>query len=169
MDKEIWQRSKTDTIGLKAYYETQKDKHLWKTRVDAEVYSSTDLEKMKKVLSMLKKNQTSKEIKDKFNTKDSVNIMYYQAVYEEGAEALPKGTKMELGLSEISLKGDYYYITNVVKVIPAAPKTLEECKGKLVNDYQQYLEQNWVNELKKEFTVKVNQDTFEKVKNQIKK
>ena len=169
MDKEIWQRSKTDTTGLKAYYETQKDKHLWKTRVDAEVYSSTDLEKIKKVLSMLKKNQTSKEIKDKFNTKDSVNIMYYQAVYEEGADALPKGTKMELGLSEISPKGDYYYVTNVVKVIPAAPKTLEECKGKLVNDYQQYLEQNWVNELKKEFTVKVNQDTFEKVKNQIKK
>ena len=29
------------------FYETQKDKHLWKTRVDAEIYSSTDLEKMK--------------------------------------------------------------------------------------------------------------------------
>ncbi|MFZ4106355.1 peptidylprolyl isomerase [Flavobacterium sp.] len=169
MDKEIWQRSKADTTGLKAFYETQKEKHLWKTRVDAEVYSSADLEKMKKVLSMLKKKQTSKEIKDKFNTKDNINIMYYQAVYEEGADALPKETKMELGLSEISTKGEYYYITNVEKVIPASPKTLEECKGKLVNDYQQYLEQNWVKELKKEFTIKVNQDTFEKVKNQIKK
>jgi peptidyl-prolyl cis-trans isomerase SurA len=169
MDKEIWQRSKTDTLGLKDFYETQKDKHLWKTRVDAEIYSSTSLDKMKKVLSMLQKKQTAKEIKEKFNTKDNVTIMYYQGVYEEGADALPKGTKMDLGLSEITSKGDYYYITNVVKVLPSAPKTLEECKGKLVNDYQQYLEQNWVNELKKEFTVKVNQETFEKVKNQIKK
>ena len=169
MDKEIWQRSKTDTLGLKDFYETQKDKHLWKIRVDAEIYSSTSLDKMKKVLSMLQKKQTAKEIKEKFNTKDNVTIMYYQGVYEEGADALPKGTKMELGLSEITAKGDYYYITNVVKVLPSAPKSLEECKGKLVNDYQQYLEQNWVNELKKEFTVKVNQETFEKVKNQIKK
>lgn len=169
MDKEIWQRSKTDTLGLKDFYETQKDKHLWKIRVDAEIYSSTSLDKMKKVLSMLQKKQTAKEIKEKFNTKDNVTIMYYQGVYEEGADALPKGTKMDLGLSEITTKGDYYYITNVVKVLPSAPKTLEECKGKLVNDYQQYLEQNWVNELKKEFTVKVNQETFEKVKNQIKK
>ena len=169
MDKEIWQRSKTDTTGLKAFYETQKDKHLWKTRVDTEIYSSTSLDKMKKVLSMLKKNQTSKEIKEKFNTKDNVSIMYYQGVYEEGADTLPKDTKMELGLSEITSKGDYFYITNVLKVLPSAPKTLEECKGKLVNDYQQYLEQNWVNELKKEFIVKVNQETFEKVKNQIKK
>jgi peptidyl-prolyl cis-trans isomerase SurA len=82
---------------------------------------------------------------------------------------LPQGTKMELGLSEITNKGEYYFITKVNKVLPAGPKSLEECKGKLVNDYQQYLEQNWVDELKKEFTVKVNQDVFETVKKQIKK
>ena len=169
MDKEIWQRSKSDTTGLKAFYEMQKDKHLWKTRVNAEIYSSTDLEKMKKVLTMLKKNLTVKEVKDKFNTKENVAIMYYEGVYEEGADALPKETKMELGLSEITTKGDYHFITNIIKILPAAPKTLEECKGKLINDYQQYLEQNWVGELKKEFLVKVNQDTFEKVKMQIKK
>ncbi|WP_395061328.1 peptidylprolyl isomerase [Flavobacterium sp.] len=169
MDKEIWQRSKTDTIGLKAYYETQKEKHLWKTRVNTEIYSSTDLETMKSVLAMLKKKQTPKDIKEKFNTKEVLKVMSYEGVYEEGADALPKGTKLELGLSEITNKGDYYFITKINKVIPAGIKTFEECKGKIVNDYQQYLELNWVNELRKEFTVKVNQDTFEKVKKQIKK
>lgn len=169
MDKEIWQRSKNDTVGLSAFYETQKDKHQWKTRVISEVYSSTKLETMKKVLAMVKKNQTPKEIRDKFNTAEVVNVMCYEGVYEEGADALPKGTKMELGISEITNKGDYYFITKVTKVLPAGPKTIEECKGKLVNDYQQYLEQNWVSELKKEFSVKINQDVFEKVKKQIKK
>ena len=169
MDKEIWQRSKTDTIGLKDFYETQKDKHLWKTRVNAEIYSSTSPDIMKKVLTMIKKNQISKEIKDKFNTKDIVNVMSYEGIYEEGSETLPKETKMEEGISEITTKGDYYFITKVTKVIPAGFKTLEECKGKLVNDYQQYLEQNWVNELKKEFSVKINQVVFEKIKKQIKK
>jgi peptidyl-prolyl cis-trans isomerase SurA len=124
---------------------------------------------MKKVLVMINKNQTSKEIKDKFNTKDTVNVMAYEGVYEEGADALPKETKMEVGVSEITSKGEYYFITKVTKVIPSGYKTIDECKGKLVNDYQQYLEQNWVSELKKEYTVKVNQDVFEKVKKQIKK
>ena len=169
MDKEIWQRSKTDSIGLKSFYTTQKQKHLWKTRVNSEVYSSTDLEVMKKVLDMVKKNKTPKEIKDKFNTTAVLKVMVYDGTFEEGADALPKDTKMELGISEISHKGEYYYVTKVTKVIPAGVKTLEECKGKLINDYQQYLEQNWVDDLKKEFTVKVNQDTFEKVKKQIKK
>ncbi|MEC4050711.1 peptidylprolyl isomerase [Flavobacterium sp. SUN046] len=168
MEKEIWDRSKNDSVGLKAFYETQKDKHLWKTRIDAEVFSSTKEAMVKKALAMLKKGDTPEQIKDKLNNKDVVNIMSYEGVYEEGADALPADTKMEVGISDVSKKGEYYYVTRVKKVLPAGYKTLEECKGKVVNDYQQYLEQNWVNELKKEFTVKVNQDVFEKVKKQIK-
>jgi peptidyl-prolyl cis-trans isomerase SurA len=169
MDKEIWQRSKTDSVGLSAFYDTQKNKYLWKTRVTSEIYSSRDKETMKKVLDMLKKGKTPKDVKDKFNTEQVLNVMLYEGTYEEDDSALPQGTKMELGLSEITNKGEYYFITKVNKVLPAGPKSLEECKGKLVNDYQQYLEQNWVDELKKEFTVKVNQDVFETVKKQIKK
>ncbi len=169
MDKEIWQRSKTDSVGLKAFYDTQKNKYEWKNRVTSEIYSSKDKEMMNMVLAMLKKGTTPKDVKDKFNTEQVLNVMLYEGTYEEGDSALPQGTKMELGLSEITNKGEYYFITKVNKVLPAGPKSLEECKGKLVNDYQQYLEQNWVDELKKEFTVKVNQDVFETVKNQIKK
>jgi len=169
MDKEIWQRSKTDTLGLKAFYETQKDKHVWKTRVNAEIYSSTKLDIMKKALVMIKNKMKPNDIKEKFNTKEVLNVMFYEGLYEEGSEALPKETKMEVGISEITNKGEYYFITKVNKVLPKGIKTLEECKGKLVNDYQQYLEQNWVDELKKEFIVKINQDVFEKVKSQLKK
>ncbi|MBC7524258.1 MAG: peptidyl-prolyl cis-trans isomerase [Flavobacterium sp.] len=169
MEKEIWQRSKTDTLGLKAFYETQKDKHQWKTRVNALVLSSTKNDVIKKALTLLKKGDSSQAIKDNLNTKDVVNIMTYEGVYEEGADALPAGTKMQEGISEITKKGDYFFVTKVIKVLPAGPKTLEECKGKLINDYQQYLEQNWVADLKKEFTVSINQDVFERVKKQIKK
>jgi peptidyl-prolyl cis-trans isomerase SurA len=169
MDKEIWQRSKTDSVGLKAFHETQKNKYQWKNRVTSEIYSSRDKETMSKVLAMLKKGKTPKDVKDKFNTEQVLNVMLYEGTYEEGDSALPQGTKMELGLSEITNKGEYYFITKVNKVLPAGAKSLEECKGKLVNDYQQYLEQNWVDELKKEFTVKVNQDVFETIKKQIKK
>ena len=41
------------------------------------------------------------------------------------------------------------------------------CTGKAVNDYQQYLESNWVNELRKEFDVKVNAAVFETIKKQL--
>ena len=168
MEKEIWERSKTDSIGLKAFYDTEKGKHMWKTRLDVIIASSTNKDMIKKVQAMMKKGATPQEIKDKLNTKDVVNVMASQSTLELGATQLPPATKPEVGVSDITQQGEYYFVTNVVKVIPETAKTLEECKGKVVNDYQQYLEQNWVNELKKEFTIKVNQANFEKVKSQIK-
>jgi peptidyl-prolyl cis-trans isomerase SurA len=37
------------------------------------------------------------------------------------------------------------------------PRTFDEAKGLIVNDYQTQLEEKWVNELKKKFPVVINQ------------
>lgn len=169
MEREIWQRSKTDTLGLKTFHQAHKQNYLWKPRVTAIVASSTNADMIKKAIEMLKKSDDVQAIKDKLNTKDVVNIMISEGTYEEGADALPKGTKFEVGLSDSTKIGDYYYATKVLKVMPAGEKTLDECRGKAINDYQQYLEQNWVGELKKEFVISVNDDVFQKVKKQLKK
>jgi peptidyl-prolyl cis-trans isomerase SurA len=93
--------------------------------------------------------------------------MTNSGVFEEGNDALPKGMKYEVGISEIFKEGEYYFVTKVDKVLPAAVKTFDECKGKIVNDYQQYLEQRWVDDLKQEYTVKTNTAVFERVKKQL--
>lgn len=167
MEKEIWERSKSDTIGLQNFYETQKSKHLWKKRVVVTIFSSTKMNVMKKAKSMLVKGKSEKDIKDKLNTKDLVNIMATNGTFEEGAEQLPKSLQMETGVSDITKEGEYYFVTKVDKVLPEGYKTLEECKGKVINDYQQFLEQNWVENLKKEFTISINNEVFEKIKKQL--
>jgi peptidyl-prolyl cis-trans isomerase SurA len=168
MEKEIWNRSKTDTIGLEKFYNVNKDKHMWKKRIDATIFSSTKKDMIEKAISMLKKGSSPQEIKDKLNTKEVVNIMVNTNTFEEGNETLPKGTKFEKGTSAITKDGEYYFATKIDKVLPEGVKTIDECRGKLTNEYQQYLEQHWVDDLKKEFNVKVNQAVFEKVKAELK-
>jgi peptidyl-prolyl cis-trans isomerase SurA len=169
MEKEIWDRSKTDTLGLKNFYESQKNLYQWKTRMDVIIASSTDMDVIKKAQKLMKKNVAPEKIKEQLNTKDKVTVMTNVGVFEEGNDALPKNLKQVEGLSEIMKDGDYYFVTMVNKVMPAGAKTLEECKGKAINDYQQHLEQNWVAELKKEFTIKTFPEVFEKVKQELKK
>jgi peptidyl-prolyl cis-trans isomerase SurA len=169
MEKEIWNRSKTDTLGLEKFYESQKNNHLWKKRIEATVFSSTKKEMIEKALDLLKKGNSPKEIKDKLNTNEVVNIMINANTYEEGNETLPKGTKFEVGVSQVLKDGEYYFATKVEKVLPAGVKSLDECRGKLTNEYQQFLEQHWVDDLKEEFTVKVDQNVFEKIKADLKK
>jgi len=167
MEKEIWERAKTDTIGLQKFYDAHKMEHMWKNRVDATILSSTKIDMIKSALALLKKNTEPQKIKEKLNVNNVVNVMTNSGVFEEGSDALPKSTKFQVGISDVFKEGEYYFVVKVDKVLPAGVKTLEECKGKIVNDYQQYLEQGWVDDLKKEFTVKINYDVFEKVKKQL--
>ena len=167
MEKEIWDRAKTDTIGLNTFYDEHKMEHMWKKRVDVTIASSTKQDIIKKAHALLKKKEKPQDIKDKLNVDNVINVMMNSGVFEEGSDALPKTMKYDVGVSDVFREGEYYFVTKVDKVMPAGVKTLEECKGKLINEYQQYLELRWVDDLKSEFTVKINNDAFEHVKKQL--
>ena len=167
MEKEIWDRAKTDTLGLKNFYDEHKMEHMWKKRVDVTIASSTNQDMIKKAQAFLKKNEKPQVIKYKLNLNNVINVMTNNGVFEEGSDALPKTMKYDVGVSDVFKEGEYYFVTKVDKILPESVKTLDECKGKIVNDYQQYLEQRWVDDLKQEFIVKINQDVFESVKKQL--
>jgi len=169
MEKEIWTKSKTDSIGLQSFYDKNLKNYQWKNRLDVTILSSTKLDIIKKAQKYLKNDKSVDFIKEKLNIKDgAVNIMSKVGVFEEGNEALPKNLQFETGISEILKDGEYYFVTKVNETFSAGPKSLEECKGKAINDYQQYLEENWVKDLKNEFKVEINQSVFESVKKQLK-
>lgn len=90
-------------------------------------------------------------------------------MFEENYDVLPSLNIAEKGVTKIAPKGSYYFVANVKEVKKAEPKLMSECRGKLISDYQQYLENNWVDKLKNEFSVKVNKNVFESVKKQLNK
>lgn len=169
MEKEIWTKSKTDSLGLKSFYDKNLKNYQWKNRLDVTILSSTKLDIIKKAQKYLKNDKSVDFIKEKLNIKDgAVNIMSKVGVFEEGNEALPKNLQFQTGISEILKDGEYYFVTKVNATLPAGPKELDQCRGKAINDYQQYLEENWVKDLKNEFKVEVNQTVFENIKKQLK-
>ena len=167
MEKEIWEKAKIDTVGLENYYKNNIGKYQWGKRVDAEIYSSTKEDVIKQARKFLKKGKDAAYIKEQLNKEDKVEVMEKSGVFEQGTDALPKLDEWKPGVSDVVKNGDYYYVVKTNKVLPAGPKSLNEAKGRVINDYQQYLESTWVDELEKEFTVKVDQDVFAKVKKQL--
>ncbi len=168
MEKEIWEKSKTDSIGLQKFYDAHKDNYKWAERYDAVVYSSTDKDAITKARKFLKKKKTTEYIKEQLNTKEKVSIMSKTGVFEKGNDVLPKSMLAKKGISDVLHEGKYYYVVKLNDVKPAGLKTLEESRGRVINDYQQFLEEKWADDLRKEFTLKVNQDVFTKVKSELK-
>jgi len=62
--------------------------------------------------------------------------------------------------------GTYQYL-RVYEVFQPRQLRYEEAKGSLINDYQEFLENKWLAQLKAENKVVVNQEVLKKVKNQI--
>lgn len=169
MEKEIWNKSKTDTLGLKSFYDKNISNYQWKNRLDVIILSSTNIDIIKKASKYLKNDKSVDFIKEKLNSKEgAVNIMAKAGIFEEGNEVLPKNIKFETGISDIIKEGEYYFVTKINATLPAGPKLLDECKGKAINDYQQFLEDNWVKDLKNEFKIEINQVVFDSIKKQLK-
>ena len=43
-------------------------------------------------------------------------------------------------------------------------KTLDECKGVVTSQYQEVLERNWIESLRRKYTYTVNYDVFNSIK-----
>ncbi len=169
MEKEIWQKAQNDTVGLAAFYEKNKENYKWKQRIHAVVGSSVNREYVEKTKTFFEQGKDIDFIKKELNVDAKVNIMLNEGFFEAGSNALPKAYKPFVGVSEIYEQDGYYYVIRGTEFVPETIKTLEEAKGRVISDYQQYLEENWVDMLKKEFKVEVKQSVFNKVKKELSK
>ena len=169
MEKEIWTKAKTDSLGLSNYFNQNTKNYQWKKRYNVNIFSSTDKEVIEKAKKFLEKGKSIDYIKEKLNSDGKINIMVKSGLFEEDYDILPQYSNLSKGVSDKVSKDQYHFVVDVLEVKEVENKVLSECKGKVVNDYQQYLENNWVNELKKEFDVKINANTFDAVKKQLQK
>lgn len=168
MEKEIWNRAKNDTIGLNEFFKNNISNYQWKKRYNVDILSSTDAKIIEKAQKYLKKGKSLDYIKEQLNKDGKVNIMSKSGLYEEDYDVLTQYQNVSKGVTSIVSKDKYYFVLNIIDEKPAGAKELSECRGKVISDYQQYLENHWVDELKKEFSIHINQEVFSKVKNQLK-
>ncbi|MBK9150675.1 MAG: hypothetical protein IPM26_06580 [Saprospiraceae bacterium] len=63
-------------------------------------------------------------------------------------------------VTPIQGSGNDFRFVKIVRIIPPRQKSLNEARGYVVADYQDYLEQQWIAELRNEFAVKLNNDVL---------
>ncbi|WP_235989383.1 peptidylprolyl isomerase [Psychroserpens algicola] len=167
MEKEVWNAASKDSVGLEEYYNAHKSDYLWDDRVEAVIMSSASHAVIEKVKNELSKGVSEEDILSDMNTKDDLKVISTSDVFEKGHRALPENFQFKEGVSEIYKHNDAFHVIIVNAVLPAGQKTLEESRGKVVSDYQNHIEENWVKSLHERFKVKINDSVLKRVKKQI--
>ncbi|MEZ4802567.1 MAG: peptidylprolyl isomerase [Gelidibacter sp.] len=167
MEKEVWNAAAQDTLGLKKYYEAHKSDYVWKDRVDAVLATSAKQSDIEKVKAMFEKGMSDDEISSKLNSEAEQKVIFTKGIMETDHQALPKNLELKEGISKVYQYNDAYHVVMINKVISSTNKSFEEAKGRVISDYQNNIEENWLKSLHDRYKVDINSKVLKNIKNQL--
>ncbi len=102
-----------------------------------------------------------------YNKESTLTLQVLEGLFEKGENERLDKIKWSEGDTTFS-DGKTSYLIYIKKIVAPENKTFEETKGLIISDYQNQLEKDWIQELKKKFTVEKDDTVFKKVKHYIK-
>lgn len=161
LERKIWSKGSTDSVGLAAYYEAHKTEYMWEERIDATTYTVADAKTAKAVRKMAGKNASDKSIMDKYNVDSTQLVTVKTAVILPGQDSNVDALNKTPGIGNDILNADgTITFVKINKIVPPTPKTLDEARGYVISAYQDQLEKQWIEELHKKYPVVVNEKVF---------
>ncbi len=165
-DDKVWSKAVIDTNGLEQYFNENNGKYIWDERVDATVYEIRDREIVDEVKNIIATYDNDGDIALALEKDSSkMNVTIKPGLYEKGDNKYVDQINWEDGLSD-EINSDVENLTVFVKVrkkLKPEPKKLDEARGLATADYQSYLEQEWIKQLKNKYPVSVNEEVLKKV------
>jgi peptidyl-prolyl cis-trans isomerase SurA len=161
----VWDKASQDTTGLKAFFDRiDKAKYQWDKRAVVSQYSLREgaKDQIEEVRNFASKH-TTKETLDKFNVDENRVLMVEEKTIEKGRNDVLDAmvwSSGSLSHNEEASNRSLNFL-KIEEVLPAGPKTLDEARGYIVADYQDYLEREWVKELRADYDVKINDKVFQ--------
>ncbi len=160
----VWDKASQDTSGLKAFFETIEGKYEWDERVVVSQYSlrAAAADQIDKVRTYTAEH-TPEETLVKFNSESENVLLVEEKTFEKGRNKVVDAMDWKVGELSHNEEANNRSINflKIENVLPAAPKTLDEARGYVVADYQDYLERQWVEELREEYEVEINEEVYQ--------
>ncbi|TSA28697.1 MAG: peptidyl-prolyl cis-trans isomerase [Bacteroidetes bacterium] len=163
-DKKVWSKAVKDTTGLKDFYEKNKSTYMWPPRVDASIYTVKNPEVAVAVRNFLSTGLSDDAILKEIN-KDTLQLLtIHSGKFSQNDHPVLALIKWEKGLSENIPTEEEIVFVNIREALPSQQKELNEARGLITADYQNFLEAQWINDLKKKYPVEVHQEVLAKIK-----
>ena len=151
---EVWDKASQDTVGLKKFYDRNKEKYFAPLKAEIATYSIEPKYKSKiNEIYQHAREYAPQETLDNFNNKYTVVSIELKTRTSNTEDMMVMDEGWISGMEKDMENGNTTF-TKVIKVLPKEYKTLDESKGYVIADYQLYLEEQWIEALKEEFKVK---------------
>ncbi len=160
-DKKVWSAAVKDTLGLQNFYKQNKNNYMWNDRLNASIYTCANESIAVEVRKLIKnKKITEDSLLRKINKSNPLNVSIKSDKFEKGENSTIDEIAWKKGVTANMNVNNTVVFVKVKEVMPATPKALNEVRGTVTADYQNALEKQWIDVLKKKYTVVVNESVF---------
>jgi len=163
-DQKVWSKAVKDTTGLKDFYQKNRYNYMWGQRVDATIFTLKKPELAQKVKNFIKSGLKDDDVLKEVNS-DTAKVLTFEAgKFSKKDNAIIDSVTWTPGISkDFPVKGGIAFV-NIRRVIKPEPKSLNEARGLITADYQNYLEKEWIRYLRARYPVVVNREVLAKIK-----
>jgi peptidyl-prolyl cis-trans isomerase SurA len=160
-DEEVWSKSVQDTAGLDSFYQHNKDRYTWKPRLYFSQYICKDSASAAKAKAMIAEGMSDSAIVATLNSSDPLTISITRKRVEKGTDPRLDMIPWEKGVYDLVPVSNNVEFVVVYSVLEETVKPKKETLGALTSDYQEYLENQWIEELRAKYPVTINQEGVE--------
>ncbi|HUB59393.1 MAG TPA: peptidylprolyl isomerase [Puia sp.] len=162
MQRKVWDKASTDSAGLFRYYEAHKGKYWWNASADALLFTcnSTGTAEALKARLMAGAVGAWRNYTDSIGSAIQADSGRYEVAQIPGsafsAPAAQSFTEFTGNKADNTVS--FAYVLTVYN--NREPRSYHDARGFVINDYQGFLEEQWVESLRKEYPVKVDEQVF---------
>ena len=169
MDQKVWTKAVEDTTGLENFFGQHRDDYMWKERAKGMIIScdsTVDVNKVLKKASRIASGRWDQEkVNKKFCETDTISCISFEPfLLEEGRNERVDELNNTAGTGKVYKENGRNNFVAVSEIVPPAQKELNETRGQVTSDYQDYLEKLWIKELRSKYNVTVNKELLSKIK-----
>jgi peptidyl-prolyl cis-trans isomerase SurA len=162
MQREVWSKAATDSVGLRNYYNDHMSKYTWGASADAVLFSCAKETVARKAIEEINENREWKKLMNgngEIQT-DSARVELSQIPVNSTTIFIPG-----LITDPVINSGDGTAVfAYILKIYPAGQqRSFEDARGLVINDYQNYLEKKWIEELKRKYPIRINEKVFQSI------
>ena len=163
--KDVWDKAQQDVAGQEAYFNAHKKDYAWDApRFCGIVLHAKDaatIAKAKKLLKGVAEDDYAKTVTSALNN-DSVKLVRVEkGIFKQGDNANVDKLVFKQKTELKPMKD--FPATDVFGKTAKAPRSVKDVRGQVTTDYQNMMEKQWVDELRKKFSVEVYEDVVKTV------
>ncbi len=166
-DKMVWSKAVKDSVGLDAFYNKTKEKYMWGDRLDVTIYTvpSKYYKKSQKIAEKALIASDAYQELNKLAKKDTTAIFIVEDMkLSRGDNEKIDKAGVESGIVELENADGIVKYAYIKSKLQPMPKELNEIKGLMTADYQNFLEKEWIKELRNKYKIEVNKDILDSIK-----